>query len=66
MEISRATHVPLNFEGRYRWIVFLPSKIHPNVGVLNRYYGVMERGKIKVRGLDIRRRDTPRLVYNAR
>jgi DNA polymerase elongation subunit (family B) len=43
--------IPLSFEGRYRWIVFLPSKVHPGVGVLNRYYGAMENGKIKVRGL---------------
>jgi DNA polymerase elongation subunit (family B) len=65
VEIGRATNVPLNFEGRYRWIVFLPSKVHPNVGVLNRYYGVMESGKIKVRGLEVRRRDTPRFVFDA-
>jgi DNA polymerase elongation subunit (family B) len=64
-EISRATGVSLNFEGRYRWIVFLPSKVHPNVGVLNRYYGVLESGKIRVRGLEVRRRDTPRFVYEA-
>jgi DNA polymerase I len=64
-EISRAVGVPLNFEGRYKWIVFLPSRMHPNVGVLNRYYGVMESGKVKVRGLEVRRRDTPRFVYDA-
>ncbi len=57
--------VPINFEGRYRWIVFLPSKLHPNVSVLNRYFGVMENGKVKVRGLEVRRRDTPRFVYDA-
>jgi DNA polymerase elongation subunit (family B) len=64
-EISKEIGVPLNFEGRYKWIVFLPSKIHPRIGVLNRYYGVMENGKIKVRGIEIRRRDTPIFVYNA-
>jgi DNA polymerase-2 len=64
-EISREIDVPLNFEGRYKWIVFLPSKLHPNVGVLNRYYGVMENGKIKVRGIEARRRDTPKFVYDA-
>jgi DNA polymerase elongation subunit (family B) len=58
-EISRKIGVPLNFEGRYKWIVFLPSKVHPRIGVLNRYYGVMENGKIKVRGIEVRRRDTP-------
>jgi DNA polymerase elongation subunit (family B) len=64
-EVSEAIGVPLNFEGRYKWIVFLPSKMHPNIGVLNRYYGAMENGKVKVRGIDARRRDTPRFVYDA-
>ena len=64
-EISEEVGVPLNFEGRYKWIVFLPSKLHPNVGVLNRYYGVMENGKVKVRGIEARRRDTPKFVYDA-
>ena len=65
MEISKEMNVPLNFEGRYKWIVFLPSKMHPRVGVLNRYYGVMEDGKVKVRGIEARRRDTPKFVCNA-
>ena len=64
-EISREIGVPLNFEGRYKWLVFLPSKVHPRIGVLNRYYGVMENGKVKVRGLEIRRRDTPHFIYEA-
>jgi DNA polymerase elongation subunit (family B) len=63
--ISERVGVPINFEGRYKWIVFLPSKTHPRIGVLNRYYGVMENGKVKVRGLEVRRRDTPRFVYDA-
>ena len=64
-QVSRDIGVPLNFEGRYKWIVFLPSKMHPNIGVLNRYYGVMENGKLKVRGIEVRKHDTPRFVYNA-
>ena len=64
-EVSEEINVPLNFEGRYKWIVFLPSKLHPRVGVLNRYYGVFEDGKIKTRGLEVRRRDTPRFIYDA-
>ena len=63
--ITEQSGIPINFEGRYKWIVFLPSKTHPRVGVLNRYYGVMEDGKVKVRGLEIRRRDTPRFVFDA-
>jgi DNA polymerase elongation subunit (family B) len=64
-QVSDDIGVPLNFEGRYKWIVFLPSKLHPNIGVLNRYYGVMESGKLKVRGIEVRKHDTPQFVYNA-
>jgi DNA polymerase-2 len=63
--ITEQSNVPITFEGRYKWIAFLPSKMHPRIGVLNRYYGVMENGKIKVRGLEVRRRDTPRFVFDA-
>lgn len=64
-ELTEQIGIPLNFEGRYKWIVFLPSKIHPRIGALNRYYGVMENGKVKLRGIEVRRRDTPRFVYDA-
>lgn len=64
-EISSNVGVPLEFEGFFKWIIFLPSKIHPNVPVLNRYYGAKEDGSIKVRGLEVRRRDTPKFVYDA-
>jgi len=64
-EVSKEIDVPLNFEGRYKWIVFLPSRLHPRIGVLNRYFGVFEDGKIKTRGLEVRRRDTPKFIYDA-
>ena len=64
-EASKLIDVPLNVEGKYRWIVFLPSKMLEGVPVLNRYYGVFENGKIKMRGLEARRRDTPVLVVKA-
>lgn len=63
--VSREIGVPLNVEGSYRWIVFLPSKIHKEVPVLNRYYGVFETGKIKVRGIEAARRDTPEFIKRA-
>ena len=64
-EISRTISVPLNVEGKYRWIVFLPSKVLEGVPVLNRYYGVFENGKIKMRGIEARRGDTPHLIAEA-
>ena len=63
--ITAEIGVPISFEGRYKWIVFLPSKLHPRVSVLNRYLGAMENGKIKVRGLEVRKRDTSGFIFNA-
>jgi DNA polymerase elongation subunit (family B) len=63
--VSREVGVSLNVEGRYRWIVFLPSKTHAGVPVLNRYYGVFDSGKIKVRGIEARRADTPKFIHDA-
>jgi DNA polymerase-2 len=36
-----------------------------NLPVLNRYYGVFERRRIKVRGIEARRRDTPEFIREA-
>jgi len=64
-EVSRSVDVPLNGEGRYRWIIFLPSKVLEGVPVLNRYYGVFENGEIKMRGVEARRGDTPYFICKA-
>jgi DNA polymerase elongation subunit (family B) len=61
-EITEKTGLPISYEGRYRWIVFLPSKSHFGVPVLNRFYGVFQDGKIKARGIELRRGDTPNIV----
>src|SRR2546425_671891 len=53
---------PLSFEGQYKWIVFLNSKTDPEAPVLNRYYGIFQDRTLKVRGIDVRRHDTPRIV----
>jgi len=59
--VSGHIGIPLDAEGRYRWIVFLPSKT-TGVGALNRYYGAFEDGTLKVRGIDMRRSDSPGIV----
>jgi DNA polymerase-2 len=61
-QIETELDLPISFEGRYKWIVFLNSRINPRVPVLNRYYGVFEDGTLKVRGIDLRRHDTPEIV----
>jgi DNA polymerase-2 len=61
-EIETNLDLPISFEGIYRWIVFLNSRINPNVPVLNRYYGVFRDGTMKVRGIDLRRHDTAGII----
>ena len=61
-EITEKTGLPISYEGRYRWIVFLPSKTHFGVPVLNRFYGVFQDGKLKARGIELRRGDTPEII----
>ncbi len=59
--VSARTDLPLGYEGRYRWIVFLPAVTH-GLGVPNRYYGLYESGEFKLRGIGGRRHDTTGLV----
>jgi DNA polymerase elongation subunit (family B) len=61
-EIEDELDFPISFEGRYKWIVFLNSRLDPRVPVLNRYYGLFEDGTLKVRGIDLRRRDAPEIA----
>ncbi|HEY6237756.1 MAG TPA: DNA polymerase domain-containing protein [Thermoplasmata archaeon] len=54
---TRTFDLPLGYEGRYRWVVFLPAVTH-GLGVPNRYYGLYESGELKLRGIGSRRHDT--------
>ncbi len=60
--IESQTGLPIALEGFYKWIAFLPSKLDRRVPVPNRYFGAFENGEIKVRGIAMRRHDTPRFV----
>ena len=61
-ELRDRLNLPISFEGRYKWIVFLNSKVDRQAAVLNRYYGVFEDKTLKVRGIELRKHDTPRIV----
>jgi len=60
-EIARSCGIPLSEEGVYKWLVFLPNKCS-GVGALNRYYGLFENDEFKLRGIALRKHDTPGLV----
>src|SRR5579863_9964364 len=61
-EIAARTQLPLAIEAIYRYVVFLPSRQFEDVPVPNRFFAVSEDGALKVRGLELRRHDTPPLV----
>ncbi len=64
-EIGKAAQVPIELEGIYKWVVFLPSKVSKDFPVANRFFGAFEDGKLKARGLAFRRDDTPPLIKEA-
>lgn len=61
-EIVGRTGLPIALDGIYRWVRFLPSKMHKRKPVANRYFGVFQSGEIKTRGIALRRHDTPKFV----
>jgi len=62
--ISGHIGIPIEREGVYKWIVFLPCKTF-DVGAMNRYYGMFEDGRVKIRGIEARRHDTCEVVKKA-
>jgi DNA polymerase, archaea type len=58
-DIEKQTGFKVSFEGIYKWIAFVPSKINTALPVPNRYFGAFEGDSLKVRGLESRRHDTP-------
>jgi DNA polymerase elongation subunit (family B) len=63
--IQEAVGIAINLEGIYKWVSFLPSRVDPAVSVANRYLGAFRSGELKLRGIDLRRSDTPPLVAEA-
>lgn len=61
-EIERETRLPMDLENVYAWFAFLGSRQNSNVSVANRFYGIAANGEHKLRGIALRRRDTPRFV----
>jgi DNA polymerase-2 len=60
--IAEQTGLSITLDGIYKWLVFPPSKRDARVPVPNRYFGAFQNDEIKVRGLALRRHDTPKFV----
>ncbi len=57
--IEQETGFGISFEGIYKWIAFVHSKKSSKLPVANRYFGAFKGGGLKVRGIEVRRHDTP-------
>jgi DNA polymerase-2 len=64
-EIAARTGLPVGLDGIYRWVAFLPSRQDSRLPVANRYFGVFQDGSTKMRGIEVRRRDTPAWIAEA-
>jgi DNA polymerase II len=58
-EVSERVGIDISLEGIYNWILYPPSKMDPRFPTANRYVGWYTNNEIKIRGIEIRRRDTP-------
>jgi DNA polymerase-2 len=58
-EVSSTVGIDISLEGIYRWILFPASKMDPHIPTANRYVGWYTNNEIKIRGIEMRRRDTP-------
>ena len=63
-EIARKSGIDISLEGIYNWILFPASKMDPDITTANRYVGWYNHGEIKIRGIEARRRDTPKFIKN--
>ncbi|MBD3214719.1 MAG: hypothetical protein GF311_19060 [Candidatus Lokiarchaeota archaeon] len=64
-QITQETNIPMSWDGMFNIIAFLPSQAEPDVPTLNHYWGIKTDGSTKVRGIEIRRRDSPIVIKQA-
>ncbi len=60
--VAQETDFPMTFDGFYKWIRFCPAKRDARSGVPNRYFGCFQDGELKIRGIELRRHDTPPIL----
>ena len=61
-EIEGETRLPIGVEEVYSWMAFVSARHNPNIPVANRFFGLQPDGEYKIRGLALRREDTPLFV----
>jgi len=65
-EIEEETKLAIEVERVYSWMAFVSSRRNPRLSVANRFFGLQAnpQGEYKIRGLALRREDTPVFIAN--
>ncbi len=61
-EIEQETRLPIEVEDVYSWMASVSARHSPNIPVANRFFGLGSDGEYKIRGIALRREDTPLFV----
>ena len=60
--IKRELGLPITVENHFKYLVLLPQKSGKEFGAINRYYGIRYDGELVCRGIELRRRNTPKFI----
>ena len=60
--LRKETGLPVSIEHNFKFLILLPLEDSEKIEALKQYYGVTHEGKLVVRGVEIRRHDTPNLI----
>lgn len=60
--LRRETSLPLSVERDFKFLVLLPLEANGKIEALKQYYGITHEGLLVVRGVEIRRHDTPKFI----
>jgi DNA polymerase elongation subunit (family B) len=60
--IQHELDLPITLENHFKYLVLLPQKTFREFGAINRYYGIRYDGELICRGIELRRRNTPRFI----
>ena len=60
--IQEQLDLPITIENHFKYLVLLPQKSGEDFGAINRYYGMRYDGELVCRGIELRRRNTPKFI----
>ena len=60
--LAKETGIPISVENRYKFLVLLPLEADEKMEALKHYFGITTTDELVVRGIEIRRHDSPNFI----